>query len=186
MRLFIYSVWFRFAIYKNAVLFFCTLVLATAATVADIKICYESKTPQFAIFGTRIICVFYRNLQHHDVTFLVLLHSMLTLMLLLANLANTKYCKKKLKNNWQGLDVFQKFLDSCASDESSLSIGRFFVNCSAVILYADWSIDVRSQAVHNLQIQYWMAKFNITAWPPAWFWPPKLFQNFMRCICYFS
>ena len=70
----------------------------------------------------------------------------LTLMLLLANLANTKLCKKKLRNywnpgiwvliwkystraiqwipTWQGLDVFQKSLHSCALDESSLSIGR--------------------------------------------------------------
>ena len=61
-RLFIYSVhrvWFHYAIYKNAVLFFCTLALSAAATVADIKIRYEAKTSQFAIFGTRVICVFY-------------------------------------------------------------------------------------------------------------------------------
>ena len=29
------------------------------ATVANIKIRYDAKTPQFAIFGTRVICVFY-------------------------------------------------------------------------------------------------------------------------------
>ena len=51
--------WFRFAIYKNAVLFFCTLALSAAATVAYIKIRYDAKTPQFAIFETRVICVFY-------------------------------------------------------------------------------------------------------------------------------
>ena len=65
MRLFIYSVhsmWFRFAIYKNAVLFFCTLALSAAATIANIKIRYDAKTPQFAIFGTRIICVFYSKI----------------------------------------------------------------------------------------------------------------------------
>ena len=28
-------------------------------TVANIKICYDAKTPQFAIFGTCVICVFY-------------------------------------------------------------------------------------------------------------------------------
>ena len=53
--------WFCFAIYKNAVLFFCTLALSAAATVANIKIHYDAKTPQFAIFGTRVICVFYSN-----------------------------------------------------------------------------------------------------------------------------
>ena len=55
----VHSVWFRFAIYKNAVFFFCTLALSAAATVANIKIHYDAKTPQFAIFGTRVICVFY-------------------------------------------------------------------------------------------------------------------------------
>ena len=55
----VHSVWFRFAIYKYAVLFFCTLALSVAATVANIKISYDAKTPQIAIFGTRIICVFY-------------------------------------------------------------------------------------------------------------------------------
>ena len=54
--------WFRFAIYKNAVLFFCTLALSSAATVANIKIRYDAKTPQFAIFGTRVLCVFYSRL----------------------------------------------------------------------------------------------------------------------------
>ena len=51
--------WFRFAIYKNAVLFFCTMALSAAGTIANIKIRYDGKTPQFAIFGTRVICVFY-------------------------------------------------------------------------------------------------------------------------------
>ena len=51
--------WFRFAIYKNAVLFFLTvLALSAAATVANIKIRYDAKTPLFAIFGTRAIYVF--------------------------------------------------------------------------------------------------------------------------------
>ena len=31
------------------------------ATVANIKIRYDAKTPQFAIFGTLVICVFYSN-----------------------------------------------------------------------------------------------------------------------------
>ena len=62
--MFIYSVpnvWFCFAIYKNAVLFsYCTvLALSAAATIANIKIRYDAKIPQFAIFGTRVICVFY-------------------------------------------------------------------------------------------------------------------------------
>ena len=35
------------------------LALSTAATVANIKIRYDAKTPQFAIFGTSVICVFY-------------------------------------------------------------------------------------------------------------------------------
>ena len=55
----LHSVWFHFAIYKNAVIFFTVLALSAAATVANIKIRYDAKTPQFAIFGTRVICVFY-------------------------------------------------------------------------------------------------------------------------------
>ena len=67
-------------------------------------------------------------------------------MLLVANLANTKWCKKAEKwlkprqmgthlrvlsesspmntNMWQGLDDFQKYLRSCVWDNSSLRIGR--------------------------------------------------------------
>ena len=66
MPLFIYSVhsvWFRFAI-KKLYFFFCTLVLSAAATVANIKIRYDAKTPQFPIFGTRIICMFYSSLDY--------------------------------------------------------------------------------------------------------------------------
>ena len=48
----------------------------------------------------------------------------ITLMLLVANLAIT-YNAKKHTENWF-LDGFQKSLRSCAMDESSLSIGRFF------------------------------------------------------------
>ena len=69
----------------------------------------------------------------------------LTLLLLVANFVNTKWRKKAEKwptpwhmvliweylarafkwiPTWQGLDGFQKSLRSCASDESSLSIGR--------------------------------------------------------------
>ena len=33
--------------------------MLAAANVANIKIRYDAKTPQFAIFGTRVICVFY-------------------------------------------------------------------------------------------------------------------------------
>ena len=44
---------------KTLYFFFCTLALSAVATVADIKICYDAKTPQFAIFGTRVISVFY-------------------------------------------------------------------------------------------------------------------------------
>ena len=68
-----------------------------------------------------------------------------TLMLLVDNLANTKWCKKPEKwlkpwqmgthwkyssralqwiPTWQGSDVFRKFLHHCALDECSLSIGR--------------------------------------------------------------
>ena len=71
--------------------------------------------------------------------------SPLTLMLLVANLANTKWCKKTEKNDWnpgiliwhyserdfqwiptwQGLDGFQKSLHPCDLDESSLSIHAY-------------------------------------------------------------
>ena len=69
----------------------------------------------------------------------------LTLMLLVANLTNTKWCKNR-KNDWnpgkwvlileyssrafqwvptlQGLDSFQKYLRPCSMDESSLGIER--------------------------------------------------------------
>ena len=51
--------WFRFTIYKSAVLFLCTLTQSAAATVANVKIRYDAKTLQFSIFETHIICVFY-------------------------------------------------------------------------------------------------------------------------------
>ena len=38
--------------------FLTVLALSAAATVANIKIRYDVKTPQFAIFGARVICVF--------------------------------------------------------------------------------------------------------------------------------
>ena len=69
----------------------------------------------------------------------------LTLMLLIADLANTKWCKKHENDwnpgswvlisaysvrafqwlpTWQGLDGFQKSLHPCALDESNLSTGK--------------------------------------------------------------
>ena len=43
-------------------LYFSLTVLAlSAAVAANIKIRYDAKTPQFAIFGTRVICVFYSS-----------------------------------------------------------------------------------------------------------------------------
>ena len=46
---------------KTLYFFFCTLALSVAATVANIKIRYDAKTPQFAIYleHVRVICVFY-------------------------------------------------------------------------------------------------------------------------------
>ena len=44
---------------KTLYFFFTVLALSAAANVANIKIRYDAKTPQFAIFGTRVICVFY-------------------------------------------------------------------------------------------------------------------------------
>ena len=44
---------------KTLYFYLTVLALSAAATVANIKIRYDAKTPQFAIFGTRIICVFY-------------------------------------------------------------------------------------------------------------------------------
>ena len=56
------------SLYIKTLYFFLTLlVLSAAATVANIKIRYDAKTPQFAIFGTRIIYVFYSiTFQHSD------------------------------------------------------------------------------------------------------------------------
>ena len=44
---------------KTLYYFLTVLALSAAATVANIKIRYDAKIPQFAIFGTRIIYVFY-------------------------------------------------------------------------------------------------------------------------------
>ena len=46
---------------KTVTLYFFlnVLALSAAATIANIKIRYDAKTTQFAIFGTRVICVFY-------------------------------------------------------------------------------------------------------------------------------
>ena len=50
-------------LYIKTLYFFLT-VLALSATVANIKMRYDAKTPQFAIFGTRVIYVFYSNNKH--------------------------------------------------------------------------------------------------------------------------
>ena len=47
---------------KTLYFFLTVLALSAAATVANIKIRYDAKTPQFAIIGTHVICVFYSNL----------------------------------------------------------------------------------------------------------------------------
>ena len=48
------------SLYINTLYFFLTVMaLSAAATVANIKIRYDAKIPQFAIFGTRVIYVFY-------------------------------------------------------------------------------------------------------------------------------
>ena len=44
---------------KMLYFFICTFFMLGAATVANIKIRHDAKTPQFTIFGTRVICVFY-------------------------------------------------------------------------------------------------------------------------------
>ena len=48
------------SLYIKTLYFFLTVMaLSAAATVANIKIRYDAKTPQFAILGTRVIYVFY-------------------------------------------------------------------------------------------------------------------------------
>ena len=48
------------SLYIKTLYFFLTLLaLSAAAAVANINIRYDAKIPQFAIFGTRGICVFY-------------------------------------------------------------------------------------------------------------------------------
>ena len=44
---------------KTLYVFLTVLALSAAATVVNIKIRYDAKTPQFALFGTRVMCVFY-------------------------------------------------------------------------------------------------------------------------------
>ena len=47
------------SLYIKTLYFFLTvLALSAVATVANIKIRYDAKTPQFAIFGTCVIYVF--------------------------------------------------------------------------------------------------------------------------------
>ena len=46
---------------KSLYFFLTVLVLSAAAIIANIKIRYDVKMPQFAIFGTHVICVFYSN-----------------------------------------------------------------------------------------------------------------------------
>ena len=48
------------SLYIKTLYFFLTaLALSAVATVANIKIRYDAKAPQFALFGTRVIWVFY-------------------------------------------------------------------------------------------------------------------------------
>ena len=48
------------SLYIKTLYFYLTvLALSAAATIANIKIRYDAKIPQFAIFGTRVIYVFY-------------------------------------------------------------------------------------------------------------------------------
>ena len=48
------------SLYIKTLYFFLTvLTLSAADTVANIKIRYDAKIPQFSIFGTHVICVFY-------------------------------------------------------------------------------------------------------------------------------
>ena len=52
-------------LYIKTLYFFLTvLALPAAAAVANIKIRYDAKIPQFAIFGTRVIYVFYSMCVH--------------------------------------------------------------------------------------------------------------------------
>ena len=44
---------------KTLYFLICTFCMLAVATVANIKIRYDVKTPQFAIFGTCVICVFH-------------------------------------------------------------------------------------------------------------------------------
>ena len=48
------------SLYIKTLYFLLTvLAMSAAATVTNIKVRYGAKTPQFAIFGTCVICVFY-------------------------------------------------------------------------------------------------------------------------------
>ena len=48
------------SLYIKTLYFFLTLLaLSAAATVANMKIRYDAKIPQFTILGTRVIYVFY-------------------------------------------------------------------------------------------------------------------------------
>ena len=84
------------------------------------------------IFPKKILVEKISNLSGLVWLLLVWIGYRLTLMLLVANLANTKWCKKPKYSAraiqwipiWQGLDDFQKSVHSCALDESSLSIWR--------------------------------------------------------------
>ena len=48
------------SLYIKTLYFFLTvLALSAAVTIANIKLCYDAKIPQFAILGTGVIYVFY-------------------------------------------------------------------------------------------------------------------------------
>ena len=104
----------------------------------------EAKCIQKSVFGM-FMWYWSTNLQR--------LGQILTLRLLLADLANTKWCKNprvliwkysaralQWIPTWQGLNVFQKYLRHCTLDENSpISIGRV----KAYYVYALYNLSVR-------------------------------------------
>ena len=65
--------------------------------------------------------------------------------------------------------MVRTLFDKCKSHIHEMFEGELLlvITCSAVILYADWSIGIRPGSVHTLLIQYRMAEFNITTWAAA-------------------
>ena len=69
---------------------------------------------------------------------------------------------ENFKHYFSNYAISEKYLKRTSLWEQRLVF--LIINCSAMILDAEWSIGVRFEAVHPLQIQNHTAEFNTTTW----------------------